>query len=434
MLVLGDEIPIFSSIKNMNAAYNSLKSKDNDYPDYKIKTTHLYLRFLPKDENELDILREDSTRIWYEYPMHFKIAKKGSYYHDPNLPDNQITWQYVVLSIENEIPDIKHEIIAELCINKEKEMKNNNQNCEFFDCLLNEAKRLSDHKDKNNLKSTNASWIPSGNLKVDGKPIEGIEVRAKNGLHVETGYTDYKGDFTVGGTFTSDVEYSVNWERYQFSIRAGYDGKQAIFVAPSETYDEWKVTLNSSGWDRYYARIFRGAHHYYYKNISGLNRPPQNSFWESKIKINACNGTNDGGTFNSNTITGKIYIYELSTNLSCDVFGTVIHELTHGAHWDYNKSLFHNDIPIEMKEKWAVGIQWYITRYFEDASYLPNYHGVYTDLVQDLNDMYYGYSVLEIQTGLLGQTTWQGWRNSLKSYYPTHPRINLVDGIFDAHF
>jgi len=41
---------------------------------------------------------------------------------------------------------------------------------------------------------------------------------------------------------------------------------------------DWNLNIKG-GTQEYYATLFRAAHHYYYKNIKGLRRPSQNSFW-----------------------------------------------------------------------------------------------------------------------------------------------------------
>lgn len=52
---------------------------------------------------------------------------------------------------------------------------------------------------------------------------------------------------------------------------------------------DWNLNIKG-GTQEYYATLFRAAHHYYYKNIKGLRRPSQNSFWRTQMKIRAFKG------------------------------------------------------------------------------------------------------------------------------------------------
>ena len=56
-----------------------------------IKVTDLYVRFLPKDSLELNIIEKDTVLILYDHPLDYEIVEQGEYYHDPELPDDQIS-------------------------------------------------------------------------------------------------------------------------------------------------------------------------------------------------------------------------------------------------------------------------------------------------------------------------------------------------------
>jgi hypothetical protein len=100
------------------------------------------------------------------------------------------------------------------------------------------------------------------------------------------GQTDINGDYACDGTFTNDANYSLEWERYQFEIRDGWLSG-ACYEGPKQSGD-WNLNLDS-GAQMFYARIFRAAFRYYYKDIEGLRRPPENSFWSTQMHIRAYN-------------------------------------------------------------------------------------------------------------------------------------------------
>ena len=59
------------------------------------------------DDYDLDLL---------DFPIHYKIAEEGDYYHDPSIPEDKITWQYTVVDPDFIFPNIQYEVLEELII------------------------------------------------------------------------------------------------------------------------------------------------------------------------------------------------------------------------------------------------------------------------------------------------------------------------------
>lgn len=100
LIVLGDKLEDPYSVENMTKALASL------YPNTKagtVSTTHLYVRFLPKDQSDYDLLQEMGVEM-IDHPVDFSIVKEGDYYHDPDIPEDEITWQYAVVPPDFEFP------------------------------------------------------------------------------------------------------------------------------------------------------------------------------------------------------------------------------------------------------------------------------------------------------------------------------------------
>ena len=94
MIVLGERLSDPYSLENMTRAYQSLyPTKADRVP---ISETHLYVRFLPKTESELELL---SSRVEHllDHPVDYQIIREGDYYMDPSLPQGSFTWQYAVV-------------------------------------------------------------------------------------------------------------------------------------------------------------------------------------------------------------------------------------------------------------------------------------------------------------------------------------------------
>ena len=215
----------------------------------------------------------------------------------------------------------------------------------------------------------------------------------------------------------------------------------------------------NSGKQEYYATIFRAAYHYYYKNIKALRRPPQNSFWKTQLKIRAYleNVSDDGalGTHNEERrfLGAQIKIYTYGRN-SRSTYSTVIHELAHASHWNmWRKADDFDDTESIVKESWASGVEWELTRMVY-SSYSPSYSRLrYTGVVEDMIDgyktrtsYYYwtennswvlstksypdsvsSYSIRQIEDALQSIKTWTDWKNNIINKYSNGTKSKLHD-------
>lgn len=282
-----------------------------------------------------------------------------------------------------------------------------------------------------------SSWRPAGRIRVwddvvsNYVPMEGVEVRARRWFTTHIGKTNSQGYYSCDGTFKRDANYSIDWDRYNFSIRSGTIG-QATYDGPKKDGD-WNLDING-GKSEFYATIFRAVYHYYYGNINGLKRPPENSFWKPQMKIAAMYETN-------NDINGVhaawkrvfgilnwIKIYNPS-NSSREIYATTIHELAHASHWDMDHGDF-NDTETKVKESWARGVQWSLTSMVY-PTYHPSYFGDYTGIVEDMidgvsgYDQVSGYSILQIENAIKGQENWNSWRDNIINKYDNGTEGNL---------
>ena len=525
-ITLGKKLENPYSVKNMRKAYENIKAQNlknrTSSENVDIVATHLYVKFIPKTENELDIVKRDSTLVLYDYPLDYEIGK-GDVYRDPNVPKSQPTPQYCAVDINYQFTsEVEYEIIEELYIPDEDSDENKasrslglSQN--FIDQLVDEALiitgNLDEEASKNSINARRTSWRPAGTIKVwddslgtsrrvieyktsksydystcgrgglpcptvtttrvpvygtmtgSYQPLEGVEVRARRWFTTHRGIANSSGYYTCDGTFKRPANYSIDWERYDFALRDGWLNG-ATYNGPQKR-GGWNLNLRNDK-QAYYATIFAAAHHYYYKDIKGLRRPPQNSFWKTQIKIKAF--LQEGGDCGeSKTSTGchtafwkafgiyspiRIYSYQRS---AMKTYATTIHELAHASHYNMSHWHFKNtpDHEKRIKESWARGVQWELTR----MKYL-NYRGgligkLYTQVVVDMIDPHppidpatnkprdinngsekldvdnvTGYTIRQIEDALNEKRSWTDWRNSIINKYDNGTEENL-DELFD---
>ncbi|MYB89626.1 MAG: hypothetical protein F4X93_06690, partial [Proteobacteria bacterium] len=91
-------------------------------------------------------------------------------------------------------------------------------------------------------------------------PLEGAEVLARRWFTVHKGFSDAQGYYSCDGKFRNPANYSIKWERNDFSIRSGTVG-QALYNGPKKT-GNWNINIRENDIQEFYAMIFQGARYY----------------------------------------------------------------------------------------------------------------------------------------------------------------------------
>lgn len=223
MIELGPKLENPYSVENMQKAYQSLKSSGVS-GEFNINSTHLYVRFLPKDYQELNLLEKDTSLILFDYPLDRKIEEGGSYYHDPDLPENQITWQYTVVPTDYTFNDIKYEILAKVCLKDEEQetLKSNSYNSISYEEIETQSLKLTGNYTESSNQLLKSTFFPSGKIQVYDHMLSsniglyGAKVRLKNWFNIKQVYTNYYGNFSTTTSF-NNVDYSTKW-KYQMML------------------------------------------------------------------------------------------------------------------------------------------------------------------------------------------------------------------------
>lgn len=479
--VLGGRIPLPYTTDVMRRALESLRAGNKSaaaagtFGD-DIATTHLYLRFAPRDSADMAALEGDTAIMFTEVPMDAEIAAVGDYYHDPSLPDSVPTYQYCAVRVGQPLPDVPHETLAELFLMEETNVDDDapqsaNKSADpLWEALEAEAYALvglslDGTPGDDEAVGNKSKWRPGGRLRYrdttlgDDIPLEGVPVRYQKLVVVHQCCTDAEGCFSFGRR-RSSVRYYAKWRRDDFHIR----GLGKVFaVAETQLSGSVKrqvdVTIGnpeSAAWK--YASVFRAAHHYYYKHAElGLSKPGDRNLcirFSSRLPGNAM-GQHFGWHLPG---VSDIYIYYHHSGLSasCEYFCTTFHEIAHSAHrkWD---SGTYRDCDKKVSESWARGVSYYATdEYYKkrnggsavvDRSYFGNYTGVVGDLMDSnvngilmksgktVYDKVQGFSISEIEGALRGVRSvrsWNGWCENLKRMRNDENERNEIQSLFDA--
>ena len=468
LMVLGPPLENPYSLENMKKALKSLrKSSRAELPgDYEVKTTHYYVKFLPENEAHLSLLSLDEGLILYDYPLDRKIKKLGNYYTDPNAPKDKPMPLYASVEVDDELPQsVPYEILSHLHLPNDYgdyEFIESNQRrlSNFIESLVDESLRLTGNWEDVVTPSENArsrKWTPSGTVKTydssEGSniPVEGLKVRARRWFTTHTGMTNSSGYYRCDGSFRRPANYSLKFERHDFQIRTSTWLFNSAGVNGPKIERSWNPIFLSTKPESYYATIFRAAHHYYYQYVYGLHRPPQNSIWKTQLKLKAffkrpagsfgADGSFSGFPLRGFGLYSPVQIYD-SSRPSEDIYATTIHELAHAAHWCQGWFVFNNS-EVKVKESWARGVEWFLTKTVYDG-YVPSYSiGSSTGVVQDMidtikdeplstiNESVSGYTISQIEKAMIGKKKWSGWRDNIKAKY-NNSTENHLDALFDS--
>ena len=407
-IILGEKLDNPFSVSNMQKAYNSLlkdKSKLSMMATLgEIKTTHYYVRFLPKSEEELDILQSHTDWILYEYPLDYEILQYGISYHDPELPDSSLTYQYAAIEADKFDPyrghlGIEYEILENLYIPEEAAVSGEKPGTGFkpststaIETLVSESLRLTGNAESTT-SPTGGEWYPSGRIMAyddiveDTIPLEGVQVRMRYWFTTRWATTDKDGYFKCGKSFSYAVNYSIVWQGDRWDIRDGCIG-QAYYNGPKQK-TEWNLTIgNGTTRSLRYSAIHRAAYRYYNGDTYGLSRPANSR--KEKIGYFHKDGGKNGSYFRQigAGIGIDIAIYGISNGEyrePSNIYSTACHELGHASHYTNSKSKYKT-AQNRVIESWARFAQYHLTnKEYEELGFL---HSLNEHTIFDLSGLF----------------------------------------------
>ena len=211
MIVLGERLENPYTTENISAAIASV------YPArgrVEVKPTHLYVRFLPVDQNDFDLISDLDLS---DYPLDYAIVKDGDYYHDPQIDDEKVTWQYAVVPHDYVFPDIYYEVIDE-CFITENDAPERSADGIDWEAVEREAYRLTGNADMLVAAGARGKKVqPSGRITIvddrvnGGKPfgLAGVRVRCNTFVKYSHTYTDRDGYYTIPKKYSAKVRYRL---------------------------------------------------------------------------------------------------------------------------------------------------------------------------------------------------------------------------------
>lgn len=222
MIVLGEKLNDPYTVDNVSRALESVYgTKASRVP---LQPTHYYVRFLPRNEAEYELLINTGLEM-VDHPVDYQILREGDYYHDPEVEEGKITWQYTVVKTDYRFPrKIKYEILDE-CYLMDNET---GTKADWVDwaAVEREAYRITGNEAMlaGSTKSDDGTGTPAGKVTIfddisgEYVGVKGVKVSCNSFVKFASAFTDEEGNYSMGKSFSSDVRY-----RLVFKNKMGFE-------------------------------------------------------------------------------------------------------------------------------------------------------------------------------------------------------------------
>ncbi|MDR2928330.1 MAG: hypothetical protein LBV41_09065 [Cytophagaceae bacterium] len=252
-MILGRKLENPYSVENMTKAYDGLKktarSRSIDQ-NIVIKTTHLYIRFQPRDTAEYNYLIDRSGLSLFTYPLDYETVQEGNCYKRADANDGELPWLYTSVPVESadEIA-VKYDILEYCHIPDEavaEAQHRSTAHTETLALLELESLRLTGNitraeYDEAITLTRGKKKNPSGYIKVHNtstgilEGVKRVKVRVHNFVKWCEAYTDENGYYQMSKSYRSNVHYAVIYENHTgFKVWGNF-----AFLAPANHNMNW---------------------------------------------------------------------------------------------------------------------------------------------------------------------------------------------------
>lgn len=382
MIELGKKLEDPYSVNNVTKALASLYPTKAGRVD--VKPTDIYVRFLPKTDAEYQKLITLGYDLM-DHPLDYQIVRDGDYYHDPEVSEEDITWQYAVLPHGTVLPhDIYHEVLDDCFI---PDINTKSVDGIDWDAVERESFRLTGNEELLAPVTKAGATKPAGRITIvdddanGGQPFGVSEVKVVCNVFVKfsTTYTDRDGYYSIPKKYSSRPRY-----RLRFKNRKGFAiGFNKVLVTASSSAlgkgspAGMDVTITKKSDRKLWCRsvVNNAAYDYICRcDADDMNvaRPAKNlRIWLfQKMKSSSAVMMRQGAFIDNALIRGflgeyasliKIFLPDITLGLSgtteyASIYSETCHELAHASHFaQVGKSYWDKYIEFIMKSYVATG-------------------------------------------------------------------------------
>ena len=364
-----DRIVLGKRLDNPYRTENISRALQELYPTkagrVEVEPTDYYVRFLPSDKKECEYLESLGLEL-VDHPLDYEIAVDGDWYHDPEVPENNVTWQYAVVPVGFEFPDgIEYEIIHECYINNpSSQLKSAWID---WDAVERQAYIITGNEDKLDVLSTKAGEdkvAPSGRITIvdehanGAKPfgVAGVRVSCNTFVKFDHAYTDRDGYYRMTKKFASKLRY-----RLVFKNQKGFSIGLNLVLVPASVSTLGKaepsgvnMTVTAASDDKLFRRcVVNNAAYDYYTRCAvddmNISLPPSDlRIWLfNNIEASSAVMLHHDAVLSNSQISSflgkyavlvKFLLPDLTLGMEGkddyrSIYSTVCHELAHASHF-----------------------------------------------------------------------------------------------------
>ena len=363
MIVLGEQLEDPYSVENMTKALAAVYPTKADR--VVLPATHLYVRFLPEGDEQFRTLEQMGLQL-LDHPMDYQILREGDYYHDPEVDEERITWQYAVVEKGFTFPSgIRHELLDQCYIPGEQPASK--ADGVDWAAVEREAFRLTGNadllpEDAGTKADPGTSGTPKGRITIVDSTrgvtegVKGVRVSCNCFVKVATAYTDENGCYEMDKSFTTNPRY-----RLVFKNSAGFSLGFNLLLTPGSVSTlgkhgveglEYEVTEESDRMLFLRCAVNNAGYDYYRwckEETPQVKTPPSNlRIWLFSGMTGSCAVMmHQGVLVEGGKLTEwlgeyasliKIFLPDITLGLKnhqrySEVYSLAIHELAHSSHF-----------------------------------------------------------------------------------------------------
>ena len=360
-------------LDNPYSRANMAKALSRIYPtrsEADVPVTSLYVRFLPKSVEDYISLQDLGAEL-FDHPLDREILVDGDYYHDPSIPEDEMTWQYAVVPVGFPFPGGIEKEVLEECYIPEEGVETRGLEDVDWDSVEECSFRSTGNGDLLEVQTrARAKTKPSGKITIkDDKlkktvGVSGVKMVANVFVKVSTTYTDAQGNYSFSAKFSAKPKYSLC-----FQNKLGFTIGMNLLLVPASVStlgkddpDGIDVTIDSNSDKTLFRRcvVNNAAYDYYQKcSTSDVAAPPRKlRFWIlNKLNSSSALMMHHGAILDSKLVSNYLEAYKIVVQMFSpditigskdkngkyeELYSTTTHELAHASHFTSVRSGYWN--------------------------------------------------------------------------------------------
>ena len=165
--------------------------------------------------------------VMLDHPVDYEIVKEGDWYHDPAIPDEEITWQYAVVDKDFQFPaGIRYEKLEDCYISD----NDKGTKADWVDWMAVEAEafRLTGNGGLLAPATKAGGNVPHGRITISDdrtrevSGVKGVTVCCNSFVKIATAFTDEEGNYQMSKSFASEVRYRLEFKN-KFGFGIGFN-------------------------------------------------------------------------------------------------------------------------------------------------------------------------------------------------------------------